>query len=174
MATQPQIPLQPFTRVHLVPGVNGTVAAALVFERQTQEPLAVSLPLEVMGQVFRVLPKVMAQSAAKADSSAPVAMPSVQWTLESFDLQGQGADTRLVLSVDGVQLQLQMDAALMTQLSEQLGQASQPQAQPKVEAKPRAAVNKSKVAKAYTAGSAATSAKVDKPAAVKKKKAGKT
>lgn len=126
MLTEPRIPLQPFTRVHLVPGVNGTAAAALVFERDAQEPWAVSLPLAVLGQVFGVLPQVMAKSrGAEVESSAPLLVPT-PWALDGFELQETEANGCLLMSVQGVQLQLQLDRGMLSSLADELGQLLKP------------------------------------------------
>lgn len=126
MLTEPRIPLQPFTRVHLVPGVNGTAAAALVFERDAQDPWAVSLPLAVLGQVFGALPQVIAKSrGAEGVPSAPLSLLT-PWALDGFELQGTETQTTLLLRVQGVQLQLQVDKGMLSSLADELGKLLQP------------------------------------------------
>jgi len=98
-----KVALQSFTRVHLVPRVNGAAAAALVFERRDQEPLAMSLPLEVMVQVFGVLPQVIAQSSAEAGAAAtPLDVPT-PWVLDQLELQRDGEQARLLVQIQEAQ-----------------------------------------------------------------------
>lgn len=126
MPADHRIPLQSFTRVHLVPGVNGTAAAALVFERHAQEPWAVSLPLAVLGQVFGALPQVMAKSrGAEGEPSAPLSLLS-PWALDGFELQGTETQATLLLRVQGVQLQLQVDKGMLSSLADELGKVIKP------------------------------------------------
>jgi len=104
-----QIPLHAFTRAHLVPRVNGTAAAALVFERQDLPPLAVALPLEVLGQIFSVLPKVIAQTA-QFDPKQPATdvVPPVQWEgLASAWLPDQN---RLSVQLGALHVHVQLQA----------------------------------------------------------------
>ena len=123
-----KVALQSFTRVHLVPRVNGSAAAALVFERRDQEPLAMSVPLEVMGQVFGVLPQVIAQSSAEAGVAAtPLDVPT-PWVLDQLELQRDGEQARLLVQVQGVRLQLQLQPEMVLALAKQLGGADKPKA----------------------------------------------
>jgi hypothetical protein len=140
-----RIPLQTFTRVHLVPRVNGTAAAALVFERSAQEPLAISLPLEVMGQVFGVLPEVIAQSAAVADTADSPFDVSVPWVLEQLELQSDADQASLQVQVQGVRLQLHLKPEMVLMLAKQLGGKAKPKAVKSLKA------SKSTVASSVTA-----------------------
>lgn len=161
------IALQAFTRVHLVPRVNGTAAAALVFERQDQEPLAMSLPLEVMGQVFGVFPQVIGLTAAQGEGgSVPPGPPlaPATWTPDGLDLQVEDAQARLLLRVAGVQVYLQPSTAQLQALAAQLAVhlAPVPTVAKRV-AKPRARKGESEVV--------VPEASSEKPAPVKKRRA---
>lgn len=123
MSDGKQIPIQSFTRLHLVPRVNGSVSAALVLERTGQEPLAVFLPIEVMAQLLGALPDVIVQTAtapgvAGQPAAKPV-LPSVPftWALESFvmELQPQGAT--LAMQVKGLSLPFSVPATVLQQLA---------------------------------------------------------
>lgn len=173
MEADQQVPLQSFTRVHLVPRVNGAAAAALVFERLDQEPLAMSLPLEVMLQVLGVLPQVIGQSAARAPGhDGGLQVPTV-WAPES--LQWQPQQGHLVVDVQGVKFRLELAQPLLAALAQQLGTTKamdkldlvEPSATPKARKKP--APKKAQPADGSSLQKSAPSKKVAAPKASKPK-----
>jgi hypothetical protein len=165
-----KVALQSFTRVHLVPRVNGAAAAALVFERRDQEPLAMSVPLEVMGQVFGVLPQVIAQSSAEAGVAAtPLDVPT-PWVLDQLELQRDGEQARLLVQVQGVRLQLQLQPEMVLALAKQLGggrKAAKPSETSGEKAVVEKAVRVSPVKAPKPEGSRKSTAAAKKPKAAK-------
>ena len=174
MDADKQVPLQSFTRVHLVSRVNDTAAAAMIFERREQEPLAMALPLEVMGQVLGVLPRVIGHSAAQAQGAEERLEVPTAWVVEA--LQWQPQQGQLVVDVQGIRLRLELSSRLLATLTQQLG-APVPEAVPAVPAAAKVrkapAVKKAKPADAPKAPKLAPAMKAAAPAkAAKAVKAG--
>jgi hypothetical protein len=81
-----------------------------------------------MGQVFGVLPQVIAQSSAEAGAAAtPLDVPT-PWVLDQLELQRDGEQARLLVQVQGVRLQLQLQPEMVLALAKQLGGADKPKA----------------------------------------------
>lgn len=120
-----RVRLQSFTRVHLVPRVNGSPAAALIFERQDEEPLAIALPLAVLGQLFGVMPRVIAQSSAEGDQSGPPLDVAMQGSVAGLEPVAEAAASLLV-QIEGVRMQLQVAPELLARLASQMSRKGKP------------------------------------------------
>jgi len=121
------ISIQDFTRVHLVPRVNQGRTVALAFELPNAPPVAYGAPVQVLEQLFRLIPNVLADAkkirteAGWVDSkqSTTTPTPAVPWVVESVT-KTSSTDELFVLNIqmDSCSVDLSLGSEQVHQLQQ--------------------------------------------------------